>query len=264
MRRIVLVLAILPFVLLAGCNFDPYAGLPDESLQAPIQIETVHPGEDGPRDWIQLTKLANGETSFTHDEVTIRVVTPDGNERVGFVCNTPEGSWNNGCQDPFSEGGTLATGDELWVPCSMTGNHRVTIEMGDFHMIDGPATCEAGAGEEGPEQAEVTLSTHRSTDDGGVDWYRLILEAGDNAPYGPSEVRITIEAPTGDEREDRACTTDAGSWEDGCEAPFTGEATWDTGETLYMPCQSDGQHHVTVTIRGQTHVDTGFFCDAGA
>lgn len=264
MRRIVLVLAILPFVLLAGCNFDPYAGIPGADQQAPIQIETVHPGEEGPRDWIKLTKLANGEESYEHDEVTLRVVTPDGNERQGFACNTPEGSWHDGCQDPFSEGDAYASGDELWIPCSMTGNHRVTIELGDFHMIDGPASCEAGAGEEGPEQAEVNLRTHDAEDDGDIDWYRLILASGDNAPYGPDEVRIAVQAPSGDEREDRACTADAGNWDDGCEDPFTGDASWDAGETLYVPCQDSGQHHITVAIRGQTHLDTGFFCDAGA
>ncbi len=263
MRRIVLALSVLPFILLAGCNFDPYAGLPEEEQQAPVQVETVQLDDEGPRDWIQLTKLDNNEDTYVHDEVTIRIIMPDTNQRESFACNTPEGSWADGCQDPFSEGDTFAPGDVLWIPCSMTGHHRITIHLGDFDMIDAPAACEAGAGEEGPEQATVNLRTHDADDDGDVDWYRLILEDGDNPPYAPMDVRITTQAPTGDTREE-ACTTDQGSWEDGCHDPFTEDETWDVNETLYIPCQDSGQHHVTVTIRGQTQLDTGYFCDAGA
>lgn len=263
MRRALLALAVVPLVLLAGCNADPYAGLPDEDQTAPASIQTVSPGDEGPNDWIRLSLVENDQDAYPFDEVNLRVVAPGNMERVGFACWTPQGTWHDGCQDAFQDGDVFELGDALWIPCAQAGNHRVTLEIG-LNIIDGPARCEAGAGEEGPEQAQIQASTHDANGDGDVDWFELVLQEGDNAPYPPENVRATVEGPDGDAREDRLCATASGSWEDGCEAPFEDEDAWQEGSSLFVPCQDNGSHSVTVQIRGVTQLETGFFCDASA
>lgn len=264
MRRGLLALAILPFVLLAGCNADPYSGLPEDEQQAPASVQAVSVDDEGPRDWIriQMQEQEEGQQAYPFEEVSVRVVAPRALERSGFACLTPEGTWHDGCQDPFEQGDRLEVGDELWIPCASAGNHRVTVELG-LNMIDGPVECEAGAGEEGPEQADVSRSTHDADEDGNVDWLELVLESGDNAPYGPDEVRVTIEAD-GETREDLLCQSAEGSWDGGCEAPFEGEARWSAGGSLFVPCSEDEDPRVTVDIRGVTQLEGGFFCEETA
>lgn len=263
MRRTVLGGLLVVLVLTAGCSGgNPYGGVGDFEQAAPVGFSAVSV-DGGPADWIQIT-VHDGQDGYAHEDLNVTVVAPDGTERVGFVCDTSEGSWEEGCQDPFEPGESVAAGDQLWIPCQGPGDHRITVEIAPYDMVDGPAECEAEVGGSGPESAEITRRTHDPDADGSVDWLELVLDAGDSAPYAPDQVQATVEGPDGDTRGDLLCQTANGSWTEGCQQPFQGEAEWRIGGSLFVPCQANGDHRVTVDVRGTTQLDGGFFCDQAA
>lgn len=263
MRRIALAGALVALVLAAGCAGDPSAGLPDYEQASPVGFQAVSPDDGGPANWIRL-EVHDGDRSYAFEDLNVTVVTPDGTERADPACTAPEGTWADGCQDPFQAGDTVSSGENLWIPCASHGTHRVTVEVAPFDMVDGPADCEAAAGSSGPEQVTVSRSTHDAGGDGQVDWLELVLDAGDSAPYAPGDVTVQVEAPDGQAREDRVCLNASGGWEEGCQDPYDGGDRWQVGGSLFVPCQDHGDHRVTVSVRGTTALDAGFFCDAAA
>lgn len=36
-----------------------------------------------------------------------------------------------------------APGLHLWIPCREAGQHQVTVELADGHIVDGPVSCHA-------------------------------------------------------------------------------------------------------------------------
>jgi len=263
MRRIALAGLLVPLVLLAGCAADPSQGLPEYEQPSPVGFEAVAPDDEGPRDWIRI-EVHGEDRTYAFEDLNVTLVTPQDEQRHGGVCDTAAGTWADGCKDPFEAGETVASGGNLWLPCAGPGSHRVTVELGATEMVDGPADCQAAAGSSGPEDADVRRNLHDADDDGEIEWLELVLESGDNAPYAADEVLVEAEAPDETTREDRACQTAEGTWADGCQDPFDGEERWSEVASLFVPCQDRGDHRVTVTIRGTTQLDAGFFCEAGA
>jgi hypothetical protein len=137
---------------------------------------------------------------------------------------------------------------------------------------------------DGPEQASATADgASVGTDENDIDWIRVSLTRGENAPYDESQVTYTVLDPNGNSRtvsdggsaDDFLCTAatidstgdpehcaDADEFYDDDTATDTN--TWDVGEVLYVPCQAEGDHSITISIKGTTVLDTNVDCDANA
>lgn len=125
--------------------------------------------------------------------------------------------------------------------------------------------------EGGPENAQVRASGFDSDNNGANDWIRLTLVRGENAPYASSVADFTLihGSTTVDTSTDALCTAihvvspiacnTAEDYIDDDAAP-----DWDVGDVLYVPCQADAPHQLTLSLRGSTVMDERISCDEPA
>lgn len=117
---------------------------------------------------------------------------------------------------------------------------------------------------EGPENANVRAQGYESSG-GSTDFVRLTLTAGDGAPYAISVVSLEVIDDTGTVLTDKAkylCAGPAAGTAGECTTPASED--WGVGNSLFVPCQGDGTHQITVTISGSTVLDTSIGCDEQA
>ncbi len=116
----------------------------------------------------------------------------------------------------------------------------------------------------GPEQAAATAKGVDLSGDGDVEWIQVTLTSGQNAPYSWSDVTNSTTAPDGTSAE-QICETAQGEWgNDWCTDNFGSGDSWDVGGNLWIPCQGDGNHIVTISVSGTTILDARVSCDAAA
>jgi flagellin-like protein len=118
--------------------------------------------------------------------------------------------------------------------------------------------------QEGPEQASATASGVDLDDNGDVEWVKLTLTQGENAPYDEADVTISAtgnsgnalnlcESAQGTAGTPNTCST---AWGDG-----SGDTTWDTGENLWFSCEGDGNHVVSASVGDTTILESSIDCD---
>jgi hypothetical protein len=130
----------------------------------------------------------------------------------------------------------------------------------------------------GPEQASATAEG-ASVGGDDVNWIRVSLTRGENAPYDEGEVSYTVldqdgasftANKTSGDSDDVLCEAAAASSSSNVDFCDTNafhdgtSSTWDVGEVLYVPCQGDGDHSVTISIKETTVLDSTIDCDAKA
>jgi len=126
---------------------------------------------------------------------------------------------------------------------------------------------------DGPEQASATAEG-ATVADSDVDWIRVSLTRGESAPYAEDQLSYTILAPNGDSLTpnpnadgDDALCINAVATSQTCDDDFhsdTNTNEWDVGDVLYVPCQGEGDHSVTISVRDTTVLDATIDCDTGA
>jgi flagellin-like protein len=120
--------------------------------------------------------------------------------------------------------------------------------------------------QEGPEQASATATGVDLDDDGDVEWAKITLTSGENAPYDFEDTSISTTDVNGTSVNE-VCTTAEWSWS--ASPPECGGQTWasdqswGSGENLWVACQGDGSHLITVSVRGSTILDSSVSCDTG-
>lgn len=265
----ILVVGLVP---IAGCvelDSSPGEAAPDEfdpSVQAAASV--VEEEED----WIEITLGEGSSAPYAREAIHAELTDPEGRS-IHKLCATPEfGEY--GCASDFD--GEWREGTSVWVPCLGEGLHHLEIHVLGVQALseglscDGQAMPDSGSGDQdgevnGPEQASATASGVDLDDDGDIEWVKVTLTSGENAPYPADEVTKRIEAPNGAAPLGFLCETAAdpdcqGSSEEFREADGD---EWDVGENLWVPCQQAGEHNVSVSIRGTTIVDATIRCDEG-
>ena len=121
--------------------------------------------------------------------------------------------------------------------------------------------------ESGPENAQMRASGLDEDNDGATDWIKLTLVRGENAPYSNSVTDWEVLNHTSEvvSTTDLVCTS-VNTADELCAATadFEDDASdtnWAIGESLFIGCRGDGQHQITVTIRGSTVFDDAVNCD---
>jgi flagellin-like protein len=131
--------------------------------------------------------------------------------------------------------------------------------------------------DQGPEQASATAEG-ASVGGDDVNWVRVSLTRGENAPYDEGQASYTVLDPNGnsntpqgadsDDKNDKLCTSaNAESGNVSCTSDFHVKSTsntWDVGEVLYIPCQAAGDHSVTISVEDTAILDSTVECDASA
>lgn len=112
-----------------------------------------------------------------------------------------------------------------------------------------------------PEDVTIRPTSYDQDDDGLIDWARLTLVSGEDAPYNHDVTNLTLLDPDGDLLYDGSALCSSPSADGSCDVA---SGTWDVGESLYVPCQGDGGHLLTITIRGHTVLDTEVTCNEAA
>jgi len=137
---------------------------------------------------------------------------------------------------------------------------------------------------DGPEQASATAEG-ATVADSDVDWIRVSLTRGENAPYAEDQVNYTVLDDSGNSfsaahadtsirtgGQDYLCTdasSSSGATGQVCGTDFhDGQAydsnDWGVGGVLYVPCQGEGDHSVTISIKDTTVLDSVVDCDTAA
>lgn len=116
------------------------------------------------------------------------------------------------------------------------------------------------ANQQAPESAQVRAVGFDQDGNGATEWLRLVLVSGENSPYADSVVNVTTLAPSGTESSTLCNTPELSS--STCTTPFTG--SWVPGEALWVPCQDQGAHQITVVVRGSVILDQKARCDGAA
>ncbi len=139
--RSTLLVALTLALVVPGCT-TPTQDDPGPDQRAPVSTQAVDLDEDGLAEWVRLA-LTN-RTAYDAGDVSIDATAPGDETRRGFACETAEGTWADGCQDPFFEAGDAwSSEDPLWVPCREPGQHQVTVELADGHTVDAQVSCQA-------------------------------------------------------------------------------------------------------------------------
>jgi flagellin-like protein len=120
----------------------------------------------------------------------------------------------------------------------------------------------------GPEQAAATAKGVDLDDDGDVEWIRVTLTSGENAPYDFEDVTNSTTANNGTQIGETCMDAQGATWSGGnisCDGTeFSGGDSWDVGDNLWMPCLGDGTHLTTWSVRDSTILDGSVDCDADA
>lgn len=114
----------------------------------------------------------------------------------------------------------------------------------------------------GPEQAAATAKGVDLNGDGDVEWVQLTLTSGQNAPYSWSDVTNSTTAPDGT-AVGELCETAQLTGSD-CTDGFESGDSWDVGENVWVACQDEGNHLITLSVSGTTILDARVSCDAAA
>ncbi|PSG97196.1 hypothetical protein BRD56_05920 [Thermoplasmatales archaeon SW_10_69_26] len=118
--------------------------------------------------------------------------------------------------------------------------------------------------QEGPEQASATASGVDLGDNGDVEWVKVTLTSGENAPYGSDDVTTSGTDPSGNSLaiDTHFCTDAKQGGSDECTNDFKSSSSdWKVGQNLWVPCQEEGTHLVTISVRDSTILDTSVTCD---
>lgn len=112
----------------------------------------------------------------------------------------------------------------------------------------------------GPEQASATAKVVDLDDNGDVEWVRMTLNKGNNAPYSHDDVTISATGHDGSSitavaKTAQACTEGTDCFGD------TSSDEWDVGENLWVDCTGAGNHIISVSVRGTTILDSTIKCD---
>ncbi|PSG97195.1 hypothetical protein BRD56_05915 [Thermoplasmatales archaeon SW_10_69_26] len=140
--------------------------------------------------------------------------------------------------------------------------------------------------QDGPEQASATAKAIDLNDNGDEEWIQVTLTQGENAAYKEDDVTYSATDSDGNSLGDAhlcvaaqnggASASDSAQGEclrdhggdgtldtaDETERFFTDLASndWDVGEYLYLPCQKEGNHIVTMSVRDSTILDVSIDC----
>ncbi len=109
----------------------------------------------------------------------------------------------------------------------------------------------------GPENAAATAKGADLGGDGDAEWVQVTLTSGENAPYSFDDVGFSVTANDGTSVDTihKNATT-------GATHEFSSGDSWDVGENMWIACQGDGNHLLTVSVSGTTILDTSVSCDA--
>lgn len=118
----------------------------------------------------------------------------------------------------------------------------------------------------GPESASATARGLDLDNNGQTEWIRMTLVRGENAPYLGSDVTISATDQVGTviDTATRLCETADLDGAAACTNLFADTETWAVGAVLYVPCGGDGNHAITVSVRGTTILDSVVECDEAA
>jgi len=116
----------------------------------------------------------------------------------------------------------------------------------------------------GPEQASATASGVDLDDSGDVEWVKLTLTKGENAPYEEGDVTVTATGNSGNDL--NICEDAQGSTgsPNTCTTPWgddSGDKKWNVGENLWFSCEGSGNHLVSASVGGTTILDQSVTCD---
>jgi flagellin-like protein len=116
--------------------------------------------------------------------------------------------------------------------------------------------------QEGPEQASATATGVDLDDNGTVEWVKVTLTSGENAPYSAEDVTFSVTDQSG-AAQNFACDDASNAACEGGTEEFraTDDDEWDAGQNLWIPCQGDGNHLITASVRGSTILDASVKCD---
>lgn len=125
--------------------------------------------------------------------------------------------------------------------------------------------------QDGPEQASATASGVDLDGGDGVEWIKLTLTSGESAPYAAGDVTNSTTDPSGGsvgylcvDASTVPCTDDEVKvFREAVDGGYSGDS-WDAGENLWVPCQEEGNHLLTISVGGSTILDTSVSCDEAA
>jgi len=123
--------------------------------------------------------------------------------------------------------------------------------------------------DQGPENVALSTSSMDADRNGASDWIRVTLTRGENAPYSNTIVSAQVihgSTVLSSANDWLLCTSPSGTTLGGnqiCTAAsqFDGSDVWAVGASLFIPCQGEGQHTITVGLAGSTVLDTTVRCD---
>lgn len=113
----------------------------------------------------------------------------------------------------------------------------------------------------GPEQASATAKGVDLDDNGDVEWIKITLNKGNNAPYGSDDVTISATANDGSSLTNICETAQMSGSPSTCTDDFGSSDSWDVGENLWIQCNAAGNHAITASVKGTTILDTTIKCE---
>lgn len=250
-------------------------GSNDAADEAAPSVEAKTASEGG---WIELTLEDGPDASYAREAIHVAVTDPDG-RTLHKLCSSPE-LGDDGCASDFDDEWVKNT--SVWAPCLGEGLHHVEIHvlgeqaLSEGLTCEGPATQDGDNGQEtkggdghdagdGSEQASATANGVDLDDDGDVEWVKVTLTSGENAPYPAEEVTEQVRNADGDDRSffcDTASDPDCEETDDQFRAADGDE--WNLGENLWVPCHENGTLQLSVEVHGSTIVDATVRCDEAA
>lgn len=124
---------------------------------------------------------------------------------------------------------------------------------------------DAASSDDVPEDA-VRAAAHDADADGDADWIRLTMVKAGGGPFDAGDVSLTLvrhgtgasygaDAATQILCNGASAATAGGSLVAGCASEAdnflhasSSQADWDAGQSLYVPCQDDDTHGLTLTL----------------
>lgn len=255
---------------LAGCldQIPGEAQLPGQDTDPAATVDSFHLDTNDAPAWIVLHLEHTPAQGIPLDNVTIehRATTTDATTvtQAQHLCATPlitQDECEHDASDPWRQDVRIFT------PCPDDAD-TVHVYVDGDRIAEGQAEACTTSDEEadedeteetGPEQAAATAKGADLDGDGNVEWMQVTLTSGENAPYAVEDTEFSVTGSSG-ERPDTVCNTAETS--DGvCEDPFRAGDEWGVGENLWVPCQGNGNHLLTLRIVGTTVIDTSVGCE---
>lgn len=115
---------------------------------------------------------------------------------------------------------------------------------------------------EQPPKAKATADVQHTENQGG--WIELLLLDAEVEEIPLREVDLAVTGPGG-EQQSLACETPRVLEEGGpCRVPVGEAASWSRGHALWIPCQEEGVHGLTLTVSGGGVLETEVECRSAA